>query len=52
MDDEAQGFSKKKYEKLNDKRRRMGDKKQKLKKNKQQAKRAGKFQKQKAISKK
>ena len=26
-DDEAQGFSKRKYEKLNDKRRRMGDKK-------------------------
>ena len=51
MDDEAQGFSKRKYEKLNDKRRRMGEKKQKLEKNKGKAKRAHKFQK-KTISKK
>ena len=50
-DDEAQGFSKRKYEKVNDKRRRMGEKKQKLKKNKEKAKRASKFQK-KTISKK
>ena len=31
MDDEAQGFSKKKYENLNDRRRRMGEKKKELK---------------------
>lgn len=32
MDDQAAGFSKRKYEGLNDKRRRMGDKKKQLKK--------------------
>ena len=31
MDDDAQGFSKKKYESLNDKKRRMGEKKKSLK---------------------
>ena len=32
MDDEAVGFSKRKYEVMNDKRRRMGEKKKKLEK--------------------
>lgn len=32
MDDQAAGFSKRKYEGLNDKRRRMGEKKKQLKK--------------------
>ena len=50
-DDEAQGFSKRKYEKVNDKRRRMGEKKIKLRRNKEKAQRASKFQK-KTISKK
>ena len=40
MDDEANGFSKRKYENLNDKRRRMGDKKQKMLRNKKIAKNA------------
>lgn len=43
MDDQAKGFSKRKYETLNDKRRRMGDKKKMLKKNKLGAKRAHKM---------
>lgn len=51
MDDESAGFSKRKYETLNDKRRRMGDKKSKLKKNKNNSKMARKVAK-KAISKK
>ena len=34
-EDEATGFSKRKYERINDKRRRMGDKKLKIKKNKE-----------------
>ena len=34
-EDEAEGFSKRKYERINDKRRRMGDKKLKIKKNKE-----------------
>ena len=34
MDDDANKFSKRKYEKLNDKRRRMGTKKRDLMKNK------------------
>ena len=38
MDDEAEGFSKRKYETMNEKRRRMGEKKKKLEKNKQRAK--------------
>ena len=40
MDDQAAGFSKRKYEKLNDRRRRMGDKKKQLKKNKVNARQA------------
>ena len=51
MDDEANGFSKRKYETLNDKRRRMGDKKRQMRKNKNNAKLAHKFAK-KAINKK
>lgn len=51
MDDEAAGFSKRKYENLNDKRRRMGDKKTKLKKNKSNSKMARRVAKR-AISKK
>ena len=43
MDDQGSGFSKRKYETLNDKRRRMGDKKKALKRNKFQAKMAHKF---------
>ena len=50
MDDQSQGFSKRKYETLNDKRRRMGDKKKALKRNKANAKMAHKFAK-KAIKK-
>ena len=47
-EDESTGFSKRKYERINDKRRRMGDKKAKIKKNKEkralvkQQKRGGK----------
>ncbi len=51
MDDQANGFSKRKYESLNDKRRRMGDKKKQLKKNKAGAKFAQKMAR-KAIAKK
>ena len=51
MDDQASGFSKRKYETLNDKRRRMGDKKKQLKRNKTNAKRAHKMSK-KVITKK
>ena len=40
MDDQAVGFSKRKYEKVNDKRRIMGEKKLKLKRNKTQAARS------------
>ena len=50
MDDDAAGFSKRKYETLNDKRRRMGDKKKKLKRNKANARMAHKHGK-KTISK-
>lgn len=42
-DDEANFFSKKKYEKLNDKQRRMGNKKKMLKFNKNKHKLANKF---------
>lgn len=51
MDDQAAGFSKRKYETLNDKRRRMGDKKKQLRRNKTAAKHAHKMSK-KVISKK
>ena len=51
MDDEAAGFSKRKYETLNDKRRRMGNKKKILKKNKTHSRGARKLSK-KVISKK
>ena len=50
MDDQAAGFSKRKYEKLNDRRRRMGDKKKQLKRNKVNARQAHKASK-KAIRK-
>ena len=50
MDDQAAGFSKRKYETLNDKRRRMGDKKKQLKRNKTNARHAHKMSK-KVISK-
>jgi hypothetical protein len=43
MDDQAAGFSKRKYESVNDRRRIMGEKKQKLKKNKDQVQRARRF---------
>jgi len=36
-DDEAQGFSKRKYEGLNERKRRMGDKKKSIKMNKAKA---------------
>ena len=49
MDDEAQQFSKRKYEGLNDRRRRMGVKKRDLVKNKQRA--SKKIRKQKGASK-
>ena len=42
-DDEARGFSKRKYESVNSKLRRMGDKKKRLKINKEKHKRANKF---------
>ena len=34
MDDSENGFSKRKYESINERKRRMGDKKQKIKVNK------------------
>ena len=37
MDDESEGFSKRKYEVLNQKRRRMGEKKKNLEKNRERA---------------
>ena len=43
MDDQEKGFSKRKYETLNDKRRRMGDKKRQLRKNKVNARMAHKI---------
>ena len=43
MDDQDKGFSKRKYEMLNDKRRRMGDKKKQMRKNKTNAKFARKM---------
>ena len=53
MDDQSAGFSKRKYENLNDKRRRMGDKKKLLKHHKAGLKKAHKLaKKQNAISKK
>lgn len=45
MDDEANGFSKRKYEGLNDRRRRMGEKKAEMKKNKANFQRLNKFKK-------
>ena len=42
-DDEARGFSKRKYESVNSKLRRMGDKKKRLKINKEKHKRSNKF---------
>ena len=51
MDDEAAGFSKRKYENLNDRRRRMGDKKSTLKHKKAKSYKAKKLAK-KPITKK
>lgn len=51
LDDQAQGFSKRKYENLNDKRRRMGEKKRQISKHKGNI-RDGKRFARKAISKK
>lgn len=42
-DDEARQFSKRKYEKVNDKLRRMGEKKKRMKINKERFKRANRF---------
>ena len=42
-DDEAHAFSKRKYEKTNEKLRRMGEKKKKLKSNKERHRRQNKF---------
>jgi hypothetical protein len=42
-DDEARGFSKRKYEGINEKLRRMGDKKKRMKVNRDKHKRANKF---------
>ena len=50
-DDDAAGFSKRKYETLNDKRRRMGDKKKNIKINKKLGRTSGGGVKAKKISK-
>jgi len=43
LDDSSVGFSKRKYEKVNDRRRRMGEKKKQVNISKKRTKQAGKF---------